>query len=351
MVRFRLLALAAAVFAAGLFDTGPALAAAPAPSFITPDLVAAATKEGTVVFYTSIELQTAEKVGEAFEKAYPGIKVQVERNGAERIFQRLAQERGANIHAADVVEASDMTALLSWKQQGWLAAVLPADVAKSWPADQKDPDGCYATERFTLSPILYNTKLVKAEDAPKSFADLLDPKWTGKIVKAHPGYSGTIMTVTFEMARDIGWDFFKKLGQQHIMQVQSAADPPKKVAQGERPVAADGGEYVPLQMISQGAPLALVYPTEGTPSIPGGAGVMIDAPHPNAARLFDLYLFSKEGQTLLVKLARLRSFHPEAPTPEGAKPLSEIKIMKADPAAQQKQVEEIKKKYAEYFGL
>ena len=120
------------------------------------------------------------------------------------------------------------------------------------------------------------------------------------------------------------------------MQVQSAADPPKKVAQGERPVAADGGEYLPLQMISQGAPLALVYPTEGTPSIPGGAAVMIDAPHPNAARLLDLYLFSKDGQTLLVHLARLRSFHPDAPVPEGAKPLSEIKIMKADPAAQAK---------------
>ncbi len=330
--------------------TMPAFAAAPAPSSVTPELIDAAKKEGTVVFYTSIELQTAEKVGEAFEKAYPGIHVQVERNGAERIFQRLEQERGAGIHTADVVECSDMTALYAWKQQSWLAPFLPQDVTK-WPADQRDPDGTFATERFTLSPILYNTKLVKPKDAPKSFADLLDPKWDGKIVKAHPGYSGTIMTVTFEISRDIGWDFFKKLGQQHIMQVQSAADPPKKVAQGERPVAADGGEYVPLQMISQGAPLALVYPTEGTPSIPGGAGVMIDAPHPNAAKLFDLYLFSKEGQTLLVHLARLRSFHPDAPTPEGAKPLSEIRIMKADPAAQAKEVEEIKKKYAEYFGL
>ena len=317
---------------------------------MTPELVAAAKQEGTVVFYTSIELQTAEKIGKAFEAAYPGVSVQVERNGAERIFQRLQQERGSAIHAADVVEASDMTALLAWKKLGWLAPFVPTDVTK-WPADQRDPDGCFATERFTLAPILYNTKLVKPEDAPKSYADLLDPKWSGKLVKAHPGYSGTIMTVTFEMARDLGWDFFKKLGQQHVMQVQSAADPPKKVAQGERPVAVDSGEYFPLQMIGQGAPLALVYPAEGTPSIPGGAGVMADAPHPNAARLFALYLFSRDGQKLLVDMARIRSFHPDVPTPEGAKPLSEIKIMKADPAAQEKQVDEIKKKYAEYFGL
>ena len=333
-----------------LLLTLPALAAAPAPATITPELVAAAKKEGAVVFYTSIELQTAEAFAKAFEAAYPGIAVQVERNGAERIFQRLQQERGSNIHAADVVEASDMTALFTWKKLGWLTPFLPADVTK-WPADQRDPDGYFATERLTLSPIEYNTKLIKPEEAPKSFADLLDPKWSGKIVKAHPGYSGTIMTVTFEISRDIGWDFFKKLGQQHIMQVQSAAEPPKKVAQGERPVAADGGEYLPLQMIAKGAPLALVYPTEGTPSIPGGAGVMVDAPHPNAARLFDLFLFSRDGQKLLVDTARIRSFHPDVPTPEGAKPLSEIKVMKADPAAQEQQVDDIKKKYAEYFGL
>jgi len=332
-----------------LFATS-AFSAAPPPTSVTPELVAAAKKEGTIVFYTSIELQTAEKIGEAFEKAYPGIKVQVERSGAERIFQRLLQERGSNIHAADVVEASDMTMLFTWKHESWLAPFVPVDVMK-WPTNQRDPDGCFASERLTLAPIVYNTKLVKPEDAPKSFADLLDPKWNGKIVKAHPGYSGTIMTVTFEISRDIGWDFYKKLGQQHIMQVQSAADPLKRVMQGERPIAADGTEYTMLQMTSRGAPLALVYPSEGTPSIPGGVGVMVDAPHPNAARLFTVYLFSLDGQKLLVDMARMRSFHPDAPPPEGARPLSDIKIMNADPAEQAKQVDIIKQKYAEYFGL
>jgi iron(III) transport system substrate-binding protein len=329
---------------------GPALAAAPAPAAVTPELIAAAKKEGSVVFYTSIELQTAEKLAKAFEAAYPEIKVQVERNGAERIFQRLAQERGSNIHAADVVEASDMGALILWKRQGWLAPFVPADVAK-WPAEQRDADGQFATVRFNLSPIVYNSRLIKPEEAPKSFADLLDKKWDGKLVKAHPGYSGTIMTVTYEMSRDLGWDYFKKLGQQHVMQVQSGAEPPKKVAQGERPVAADGGEYLPLQMRSTGAPLELVYPSEGTPTIPGGAGIMIDAPHPNAARLFASYLFSREGQQVLSDMGWMRSFHPDVKMHDGVKPLSEIKLMKADSEAQVDHSDEIKKKYAEYFGL
>ena len=333
-----------------LLTSASAFAVAPGPSAATPELLAKAKQEGKVVWYTSIELQTAEKIAKAFEASYPGIEVQVERTGAERIVQRLSQERGSNIHAADVVECSDMTALVDWKRQGWLAAFVPADVA-NYPTDQRDPDGFFATDRFTLSPIEYNTKLVTAEEAPKSFADLLDPKWKGKIVKAHPGYSGTIMTVTFEISRDIGWDFFRKLGQQQIMQVQSAAEPPKKVAQGERPVAADGGEYLPLQMIENGAPLALVYPPEGTPSIPGGAGVVVDAPHPNAARLFAIYLFSRDGQQLMADMARIRSFHPGVKLPAGMKPLSELKIMRADPAAQEKETDTIKTKYAEYFGL
>ncbi len=123
------------------------------------------------------------------------------------------------------------------------------------------------------------------------------------------------------------------------------------MAQGERPVAADGGEYLPLQMIEKGAPLALVYPTEGTPSIPGGAGVVVDAPHPNAARVFAIYLFSKEGQQLLADMAKIRSVNPDVKLPAGMKPLAEIKIMKADTAAQEQATADIKKKYAEDFGL
>src|ERR1043166_3911528 len=90
------LRLLSSVFALLALAT-PALAAAPAPTSVTPDLLEAAKKEGTVVFYTSIELQTAEKLAKAFEAAHPGIKVQVERNGCERIVQRLGQERGSGI--------------------------------------------------------------------------------------------------------------------------------------------------------------------------------------------------------------------------------------------------------------
>src|SRR3954466_12260938 len=104
-------------------------------------------------------------------------------------------------------------------------------------------------------------------------------------------------------------------------------------------------------MIEKGAPLALVYPSEGTPSIPGGAGIMVDAPHPNAARVFANSLFSKDGQQLLVDMGRMRSVHPDVKLPSGMTPLSGIKTLPPDTPAQEKAAAEIKKKYAEYFGL
>ena len=79
----------------------------------------------------------------------------------------------------------------------------------SIPPSTRIADGQFASFRVWLSIIAYNTNLVKAEDAPKSFADLLDPKWKGKIVKAHPGYSGTIMTATYQMQRDLGWELLR----------------------------------------------------------------------------------------------------------------------------------------------
>src|ERR1019366_1441462 len=157
----------------------------------------------------------------------------------------------------------------------------------------------FASFRVWLSVMGYNTDLVKAADAPKSCADLLDPKWKGKIVKAHPGYSGTIMTATFQMARDIGWDYFEKLAKQNIMQVQSSTDPPKKLELGERAVMADGNEYNMFLEKEAGSPVEVVYPTEGTPLVIGPNGIFKAAPNPNAARLFQSYCFTPEAQQFL----------------------------------------------------
>src|SRR5579859_7801028 len=100
-------ALALAALTAAAFAPSFARAAAPTPEAVTPALVSAAQAEGKVVFYTAIDIVVASQIAKSFEAAYPGIAVQVERNGGERIAQRLAQERQSNIFAVDVLDSSD----------------------------------------------------------------------------------------------------------------------------------------------------------------------------------------------------------------------------------------------------
>lgn len=337
--------------AAGALFAQPVRAAAPPPASVTPELIEAARKEGKVSYYSALELNVAERLGKAFEAKYPGIAVRVERSGAERIFQRIAQEQGSGINAVDVANSTDPAHYLDWKSKDWLAPYLPEDVVKHFPADQFDADGTYATSCAWIEAIGYNTNLVKAEDAPKSYADLLDPKWQGKIVKAHPGYSGAIMTATFVLSRELGWQFFEKLAQQKVLQVQSAADPPKKLLLGERAVMADGNDYNLFLSKEQGKPVEVVYAREGAPLIIVPCGIFKSAPNPNAARLFQSFFFSTEGQQLLVDEFAHRSFHAQVKEKAGRPTLSELKLLKSDPAAVLAQSEEIKARYAKLFKV
>jgi len=316
---------------------------------VTPELEAAARKEGKLTIYTSVDLKVAETLARAFEKKYEGVKVTVERNGAERQFSKIGQEYSSQIFNVDTVNSSDASHFVYWKREGWLSPALPQEVAERYPAGSFDAEGYFAPFRSSLSVIAYNTTLVAPADVPKSFKDLLDAKWKGKMVKAHPGYSGTILTATFQIGRDIGWDYIEKLAAQQIMQVQSSTDPPRKVVAGERALMVDGNEYNVFIEQQKGAPIAIVYPTEGTPLIIGPSGIMKNAKNPNAAKLYHAWSFSKEAQQLSVDIGGMRSFHPDVVEPAARTPMGKIKLMKDDPVAVDKQVEEIKKQYLKYF--
>ncbi|MFO1161676.1 MAG: extracellular solute-binding protein [Reyranellaceae bacterium] len=344
-------ALAGGAALAGSFSFVTSVRAGPEAQKLTPDLVEAAKKEGKVAWYTSVDLPVAEKIAKAFEAAYPGISVKVERSGAERIFQRIGQEYQSKIHVCDVVNSSDAAHLIVWKRASMLAPYLPEEVAQHYPKAHWDPDGMYASWRVTLAPVAYNTNLVKPEDAPKGFMDLLDAKWTGKIVKAHPGYSGTIMTATQQLSRDLGWGYFEKLAKQKVMQVQSAADPPKKLALGERAVMADGTEYLVTMLKAKNDPIEEVYAVEGTPLITGPSAVMARAANPNAARLFYAWSMTAQAQQLNVDVGALRSAHPLVKDRSDRKKLSEIKLLREDAAAVADQADDIKARYTKLFKV
>ena len=329
--------------ALGAVFASPARAAAPPAEAITPQLIEAAKKEGKVVYYSSMDLPVGEKLGKAFEAAFPGIQIQIERSGSERLFQRIAQEFSSNIHAADVINSSDAAHFIPWKKSGWLMPFVSEDIAKYFPEAYRDPDGTFAVSRIWLSSIAINTNLVKP--------DLLDPKWAGKMVKGHPAYSGTIMTATFQLVRELGWGYYEKLAKQRVMQVQSSTDPPKKLSLGERAVMADGNEYGVVLLKEAGQPVEPIYPAEGTPTISGPTGIFSSAPHPNAAKLFQAWLHTRETQQFFMDFTAQYSAHPQVTSKPGRRKLSDIKLMKEDPAGVEARSEEIKTRYAKLFRV
>jgi len=309
----------------------------------------AAKKEGKVVWYTSLALPSAEKVAKLFEAAYPGIKVEVHRSGSERILGRVMQELKASIKNVDVVHTSDAGHFVMFKDKGLLLRYTPAGV-DGFPAGFKDKDGHYYGLRATVSAIAYNTKAVPAAEAPKSWKDLLDPRWKGKLVTAHPGYSGVITTHVAALVNLHGWDYFKQLAQNRLMLVQSAVDPSGVVASGERPVAVNGGDYTFYQIKKKGNPVEIVYPKEGVPLIVSPTAIMSFAPHPNASKLFTDFTFSREIQQVMADSEGLYTGHPEVKYPADKPKLTDLKLLTTDPEELEKKGEEIRKRFVEIFG-
>jgi iron(III) transport system substrate-binding protein len=309
----------------------------------------AAKKEGKVVWYTSLAVPSTEKIAKLFEAAYPGIKVEAHRTGSQRVLQRLMQEMQANIKNADVVHTSDAGHFVLLKEKQLLEKYTPAGVEK-FPAGFKDAGGYHYGLRATLSVIAYNGKQVQAGEAPRTWKDLLDPKWRGKLVSAHPGYSGIIATHVLALVNLHGWDFFKQLAQNKPMLVQSANDPPQVVASGERVVAVNGADYFFNQMKKKGNPIEIVYPKEGVPLVVSPSAITSFAPHPNAAKLFTDFTFTREVQQVLADSEGLYTGHPEVQYPADKPQLRDLKLLQVEAEELEKRNEEIKNRFVEFFG-
>jgi iron(III) transport system substrate-binding protein len=333
----------------GALMVAVALAVAAGAACAQAPRLEAAKKEGKVVWYTSLVLPSAEKVAKLFEAAYPGIKVEVHRTGSQRILQRVMQELGANIKIVDVIHTSDAGHFVMLKDKKLLTQYTPAGIEK-FPAGFKDKDGYYFGLRATVTVIMYNTKSVSATEAPKTWKDLLDPRWKGKEVTAHPGYSGVIATHVLALVHLYGWDYFKQLAQNRVMLTQSANDPPGVVASGERIIAVNGGEYSAYQLKKKGNPLEIVYPKEGVPLVVSPTAIAAFAPHPNAAKLFTDFTFTREVQQVMADSEGLYTGHPDVKYPADKPKLGDLKLLTVDADELEKRNEEIKKRFVEFFG-
>ena len=308
-----------------------------------------AKREGKVVWYSSLSLDVAQRVCDVFNKKGAGVTCELNRNGSERLFQQVLQEAGSNLFIADVLHTSDAGHFVGLKKKSMLMRYEPEAVGHLRP-DFRSKDGFYHTLRGTLYTLAYNTRQVPAAQAPKGWLDVLDPKWRGKLVHAHPGYSGSVVTGMTALLAKYGWDYYAKLAANKPLIVQSAGDPPTKVTGGESAVAANGLEYDFVVVKQRGNPVESVYPADGVPFIASPTGILARAPHPNAARFFTEWLFSKEAQQLLADNF-LYVGRDDVIYPKALKPLKEVQVIFVDAEEVEAKAEEIKARFRELFGV
>jgi iron(III) transport system substrate-binding protein len=312
--------------------------------------VAEARREGKVVWHTALALDSAQRLATRFEQTYPGIKVEVNRSGSERILQRIMQELQAGIKNADVVNTSDTGHYVFFKRQELLARYTPAGAERLSPLF-RDRDGMAWGWRAFPLVIPYNTKQVSAADAPKTWKDLLDPRWKDRLVIAHPGYAGSVIAQILALANLYGWDFWAQLAKNRPMLVQSIHDPARTVVAGERAAGVNGADYGLLYTERRkGSPIAAAYPRDGIVLVFSPTAVMSFAPHPNAARLFTDFIFTREIQQVMAEAEGLYAAHPDVTYPPERPKLADLKVLTVDPEEIERRTEEVKKKFVELFG-
>jgi len=284
-------------------------------------VVAEAKKDGKVVVYNGTNFKIVRKLGDAFQKQY-GIAVEVLDGRASEIRERIRTEQTAGRFIGDV----SYTGATSGALQAADGALQPhggLPLGKTLAEPLVD-DGMFLPASAGNFALLVNTNLVK-EDI-KSWRELEDPKWAGKILSDDPRALGAGQ-VWFEVTyRTLGRGFHEKIAAHKPVISRVFAESNRRIARGEFPI------YLPFNVSEyqslKGLPIKVVIPQEGVPYVPFGSSLLKGAPHPNAGRLFMNFLLEPDQQVLFA----LEGFRPAAKDmgpriPEDIRPLTQAKGM------------------------
>lgn len=297
--------------------------------FTTCADIAKAEQEGAVVIYSpDPEANTAELL-DRFHQAFPKIATSFIRLQTGALYQKLMTERRARTFQVDVLQLTDMGYVLDFqKRNGWTRNVSP-ELAAYKPAYKSEPEGYWTWGSFIMAGIAYNPNLVKPGDAPKSWKDALDPKWSG-VINSKASTSGLQHVAWYELKQIYGEDYWTKFAALKPRGFDSYVQQYDRMVSGQDLIVHTAQYSAYLLAKAKGAPVEFVYPTEGMVVTPGVWGVVADAPHPEAAKLFMDWFLSVPGQTADDQVMSLTSPREDVPPPPGGKPIDQMKLLFPD---------------------
>jgi iron(III) transport system substrate-binding protein len=277
-----------------------------------PKLIEAAKSEGVVGYYTTMTLSQSKKVADKFQAKYPFLKVELFRSGADELLNRIKTEARGGLFAWDVVSGrGDMVLTLS---EAKLLAPYRSPESKFIGRDMVDDEGYWTAYYVNPFVLGYNTNLVKKEDVPKTYEQLLDPKWKGKKISIDDSAYGLLAGLIREWGKEKAVTYFKKLAAQEPVVMRGNTNRVQLAMAGEYPLII---AYAPTiqRETSLGHPMDWV-PLEPVPVQVNPIMLAAKAPHPNAAKLLVDFLLSKEGQKMLVGFRRIpvrEDINPDPP--------------------------------------
>jgi iron(III) transport system substrate-binding protein len=266
--------------------------------------------KGVVNLYTSVPTATATAIIKDFQSAYPEAKVELFRSGSTEVMAKIWAEKEAGSIKADVLWLADASVYYKLIEQGLLLKYKSPE-AENVPAAMKDSEGYWTGARLINMIIAYNTKLVKAP--PTSWYDL--QKFGKRACMPNPFYSGAAMVTVGAIANGWGWSFFEDMRKAGVMVVRGNSEAAAAVVAGEVDVGMTL-DYIALGEKVKGAPIEIVWPKEGTFSIPSPVAILSTSKNVDAAKTFVDYVLSKRGQEFMVK-ENLMPVRPDVAGPSG----------------------------------
>jgi iron(III) transport system substrate-binding protein len=319
------------------------IAAGIAPAFAQAVDIDAAKREGKMVWYTSVPVETAQKIGNLFEKK-TGIQLELFRSGGSNILRRFQQEADAGKVFVDVLTHSEPAAARVMARKGLFVPFKPEGFDKV-PNEVKDPNGNYIAQRLNVMAMYVRDDKLPRADQPKTWSDLVAPKYKGKMVMADPSFSSLLVTVVGMLAKEHGWQYFEKLRANDIMLVAGNQQVADMVKRNERVIAV-GADAAYVAESRKALSISVIYPADGAFLIPSPSSVVKGSPHPNAAKAFAEFMLSKAVQELFPQ-EHLYSARTDVAGPDGSPPLSEIKVRPIDYDYIEAESTRIKKKFSE----
>jgi iron(III) transport system substrate-binding protein len=291
----------------------------------TARLIEGAEKEGKLLWYTALNIKDADMLTKRFEQKYPFIKTETLRLGTFKLLTKIQTEARAGAFKGDVIEIAGVTGQIL-KKDGTLAKYVSPE-SRFYPDSVKDPDQTWTSFFINTHVLVYNTNLVKKAELPRTFQELINPKWKDKIVMSEDfDIFGMMLKV---MGREKGLDFMRRLAAQGVDVRDGYTLAVQGIASGEAPLGINLYGTRTEEFKKTGAPVDWV-PVEFVLASLEPLGVAAKAPNPNAARLFVDFLLSKEAQGLMRERFRIPS-RPDVP-PDPPELTKGLKLIATDPS-------------------